>query len=200
MMRVFSFLLLLITCISIRRSGRNQYDCVPFIKVVEGFSMPSPGSKTTMYGIPNSSWRSSEWNWGYGNGTGHDCAAICREKFSSKKERAQFVTNLLEGNIAETDLEETKLVLALKWQRNYRSGYGEVLDTMAGAKRYEQEDNGKMLLLVDMRERFDLLNPTEEDKLAMDALMKDDTVTDIEVALRQCSGLVLKTMDFINGW
>ena len=130
-------------------------------------------------------------------GTGHDCAAICRQKYASREERTQLIASLLDGDIAATNIEEIKLVLALKWQRNYRSGYGDVLDTMADARRYEQEENGNRLLLIDMKERFHLLDPNQEDLAAMEAL---DDSGDVESSLRQCSGLVLKTMGFADGW
>ena len=169
-----------------------------FQSTAEAFSMSTPPPPTkTIYDVPNSGWTSPEWNWGYAMGTGHDCAAICRQKYASREERTQLITSLLDGDIAATNIEEIKLVLALKWQRNYRSGYGDVLDTMADARRYEQEENGNRLLLIDMKERFHLLDPNQEDLAAMEAL---DDSGDVESSLRQCSGLVLKTMGFADGW
>jgi hypothetical protein len=156
-----------------------------------------PTAPKTIYGVPNSGWTSPEWNWGWAVGTGHDCAAICRNKYASREARSDLIADLIGGDPTTTDMEEVKLVMALKWQRNYRSGYGDVLDTMADARRYEDGTNGKSLLLKDMVERFPLLRPTKEDEAAMDALAETD---DVESALRTCSGLVLKVMGFVDGW
>ena len=170
------------------------------VEAFSGMSMSSSSSSPkTIYGVPNSGWTAPGWNWGYAVGTGHDCAAICRRKYSSRDERLKLIGDLLGGSSAATDLEEVKLVLALKWQRNYRSGYGDVLDTMAEARRYEEGPSANALLLADMRDRFDRLNPTPEDRASMDALATDDS-DDVDGALRRCSGLVLKAMGFADGW
>jgi hypothetical protein len=163
----------------------------------EAFSMSTPTK--TIYGVPNSGWASPAWNWGYGDGTGHDCAAICRTKYASKEERSKLIKDLLEADPTTTDLEEVKLVMALKWQRNWRSGYGDVLDMMANARRYEEEGDPSpnSLLLNDMMERFHLLKPTEEDRTAMEAL---NETNDVDSAVRSCSGLVLRAMGFADGW
>mmetsp|Transcript_3162 Transcript_3162/g.3566 ORF Transcript_3162/g.3566 Transcript_3162/m.3566 type:complete len:195 (-) Transcript_3162:173-757(-) len=158
----------------------------------------------TIYGVPNSGWTSPQWNWGYGSGTGHDCAAICRNKYGSREERATLIRELLDGNPAATNMEEVKLVLALKWQRDRRAGYSDVLDTMAEARRYEQQDDeeggsvGDKCLIEDMAARFDRLNPQDDDKAAMEALRDSDD--DVERAVRRCSGLVLQAMGFADRW
>lgn len=155
-----------------------------------------PPSKT-IYGVPNSGWTSPEWNWGYAVGTGHDCAAICRRKYTSRDERSQLIQDLVEGDPTKTDMEEVKLVMALEWQQNWRCGYGDVLEMMADARRYEEEGDPSpsSLLLNDMMERFHLLNPTKDDFEAMQALKNTKNV---DSALRTCSGLVLKAMGFAN--
>jgi len=160
-------------------------------------STPSPTPSKTIYGVPNSGWTSPQWNWGYGSGTGHDCAAICRNKYGSQEERSTLIRELLDGNPAATNMEEVKLVLALKWQRDRRAGYSDVLDTMAEARRYEQQDEGAKCLVEDMAARFDRLNPQDDDKAAMEALQDSD---DVERAVRRCSGLVLQAMGFADGW
>ena len=161
----------------------------------EAFSMSTPQPNKTIYGVPNSGWTSPQWNWGYGSGTGHDCAAICRNKYASNEERSKLIKDLLEGDPTTTDLEEVKLVMALEWQGDRRGGYGDVLNMMANAKRYEEEGDPSpnSLLLKDMMERFHLLNPTEEDRAAMEAL---NETNDVDSAVRSCSGLVLKAMGF----
>ena len=159
--------------------------------------MSSPTPTKTIYGVPNSGWTSPQWNWGYAVGTGHDCAAICRRKYASRGERSQLINDLIEADTTKTDMEEVKLVMALEWQRNWRCGYGDVLEMMADARRYEEEGDPSpsSLLLMDTMERFHLLNPTKEDQATMGALKDSNNV---DAALRTCSGLVLKAMGFGN--
>jgi len=201
----------LVVCIIIISSGTSSSI------VVEGFPMKSPSgggpaapSSKTIYGIPNSGWTSPSWNWGYGSGTGHDCAAICRQKYSSKEERLHLINSLLKTT-TETmniDFEEVKLVMALAWQRGRGrngsdggpGGYGDVLAMMADAKRYEDDsdNNSKILLFRDMRERYYLLDPNNDDKIAMENLDEENNDGDINTTLQSCSGLVLKAMGFIR--
>mmetsp|Transcript_10957 Transcript_10957/g.23216 ORF Transcript_10957/g.23216 Transcript_10957/m.23216 type:complete len:198 (+) Transcript_10957:140-733(+) len=171
---------------------------------VQGLSMSSSPSSQhkIIYGIPNSGWTSPDWNWGYASGTGHDCAAICRRKYATREDRSGLINELLAGS-ATADLEEVKLVMALKWQNGRwdgsdggRGGYGDVLATMADARRYEV-DGGSKLLFSDMKERFNLLDPSDEDRIVMENLNDED---DGNSALRCCSGLVLKAMDFVNSF
>ena len=169
---------------------------------VNGFSMSSPSGSKPIYGVPNSGWTSPEWNWGYASGTGHDCAAICRRKYSTRGERSALIDELVSASPA-TDLEEVKLVMALAWQSGRwdgsdggPGGYGDVLAAMADARRYEDEKTGNLSLLRDMKERFGLLNPTNDDRIAMENLT--DNGDDVDSALRTCSGLVLKAMGFVE--
>jgi hypothetical protein len=180
---------------------------------VDGFSMPKTTSKT-IYGIPNSGWTSPSWNWGSASGTGHDCAKICRQTYSTKEERLNLINSLISTDETATaiDFEEVKLVMALAWQNGRWDGsdggvggYGDVLSMMADAKRYEEnvEEDGKTLLLRDMQERFYLLDPNNEDEIMMKKLLdvnnnSDNDDINIDTALRRCSGLVLKAMGFIQ--
>ena len=162
-----------------------------------------------LYGIPNSGWTSPDWNWGYASGTGHDCAAICRRRFGTQKARSDLVEALLDPSppsFSEPPFEETKLVLALGWQKGRwdgsdggQGGYGEVLAAMAEAKRYETEGSEESRIITfveDMRERFHLLNPSEEDVARMAAInMGED---ELERGQRVCCGLVLKAMGFVE--
>ena len=179
-------------------------------------SSSSPGSNAigrTIYDIPNSGWTSPEWNWGYASGTGHDCAAICRRKYASQEERSKLIDELLTAATTTTiDFEEVKLVMALAWQNGRWDGsdggvggYGDVLAMMADARRYEEDGNDnsspspKLLLLRDMRKRFNLLDPIDDDRISMESL-NDDDEGDVDKTLRCCSGLVLKAMGFVpNG-
>ena len=159
---------------------------------------------TDLYGIPNSGWKSPQWNWGSASGTGHDCAMICRNKYDSVSSRKKLVNNLLEATCAEP-FEEVKLVLGLTWQRGRwngrdggKGGYGDVLALMAEAKRYEDgsaEDCAK-LFVHDMQERYHLVaKDNEEDLQRMESLIQE---SDIFVARQRCSGLVLQAIGFVE--
>jgi hypothetical protein len=161
-----------------------------------------------IFGVPHSGWKSSQWNWGYGVGTGHDCAKICRQRLNTKSARQDYVNKLMNGNVALTDTEEIKLTLALTWQRGRRdgsdggpNGYGQVLALMAQAERYEEqqddegEDFGTRRLVEDMQERFRLLKPSVEDHDEMKSLLDTNSTA---VAFRKCSGLVLQQVGFIE--
>ncbi|KAG7365080.1 hypothetical protein IV203_038283 [Nitzschia inconspicua] len=133
---------------------------------------------------------------------------ICRQKYATREERSKLVENLIHGhnNTREPhNFEEIKLVLALAWQRGRwdrsdagRGGYGEVLASMVDARRYEVGDEVECsrLLVQDMKDRFEMLNPTADDL----AMMRDifDSEPDMDSARRRCSGLVLKAMGFIQ--
>lgn len=154
-----------------------------------------------IYGIANSGWTAKEWNWGSAVGTGHDCALICRREYKSRSAREELVSKLIGGKGPES-FEEIKLVLGLAWQRGRwdgsdggPGGYGEVLNEMAKAERYEIGEECDLLFVEDLKARYHLLNPGDAD---MDAMMTIDTGY-LDVAKRKCSGLVLKSMGFIDG-
>ena len=159
------------------------------------FIVPSSAFSLYMkeiYGIPRSGWTSPDWNWGSAVGTGHDCAAICRRQFGSCQSRASLVSYLLKGQ--GPPFEEVKLILALAWQRGRwdgcdggLGGYGEVLNAMAQAQRYEVGDECDWLLVQDMKERYHLLDPNNVDQEVMMSLDGED----VDGARRRCSGLVL---------
>ena len=175
------------------------------MSIVSGLSM---GGAKTIYGVPNSGWTAPEWNWGYAVGTGHDCAAICRQTYRTRKSRAKLVDNLIFTTNEPQNFEEVKLVLALAWQRGRwdgsdggRGGYGQVLELMAAAERYEigNQDECSLKFIQDMQDRFQLLKPNPEDQSAMDNLFdNEDGTEDIDASRRRCSGLVLKAMGFIE--
>mmetsp|Transcript_7719 Transcript_7719/g.19133 ORF Transcript_7719/g.19133 Transcript_7719/m.19133 type:complete len:216 (+) Transcript_7719:144-791(+) len=180
------------------------------------FSMPTPSSSSPIkeiYNVPGSGWKSPNWNWGYGVGTGHDCAAICRQKYARMEDREELVRQLISSPTAgeneqrlPANFEEVKLVMALAWQQGRwdgsdggEGGYGEVLQAMADARRYEGEDETTncFFLFKDMKERYHLLDPSPED---MKEMQKAEKIceTDADAAVRCCSGLVLKSMGFVN--
>lgn len=159
-----------------------------------------------LYGIPRSGWTSPDWNWGFAMGTGHDAALICRRQYSSSEARSQLVQTLIAAdNTAEPNFEEVKLVLALAWQRGRwdgsdggSGGYGEVLANMAKAKRYEVGPECSKLLVQDMQQRFQLLDPSLKEVELMQSVV--ETVdSNVEFARRRCAGLVLNSMGFVDG-
>lgn len=196
---------------------------ISFISTMSGAEAAfgaSSSSTKLIYGIPNSGWTSSQWNWGYASGTGHDCAAICRNRYKTSTSRQEFVQSLLlSGSSSDNDddeppdtsinFEEVKLVLALAWQRGRwdgsdggSGGYGDVLNEMANAQRYESGSDKEcsIRLVQDMQERYHLLKPSNKDLERMEGLLMkgDDDGLDYDRARRVASGLVLKSMGFIE--
>ena len=100
--------------------------------------------------------------------------------------------------------EEIKLILALMWQRARKEdpsmeAYGQILDEMTKGKRYEEGTDDEIrsrLLVQDMQKRYMWLNPDVEDKIAMNMLWYE--TEDYDVARRRCSGLILKSMGFVD--
>jgi hypothetical protein len=140
--------------------------------------MMSNKKNKEIYDIKGSGWKSPYWNWGSANGTGHDCALLCRRKFNTKEVRGQLIKSLMAGREKEDQgsndtpcdnlpFEEVKLILGLTIQRGRwdgtdggsPGGYSEVLEFMAQAKRYESdnEDMNAKLFVQDMSERFQLI-------------------------------------------
>jgi hypothetical protein len=179
----------------------------------------SPDSTEWLYDIPNSSWTSPQWNWGYASGTGHDCAAICRRRFAAREARADLVESLLNPTEKQqqqqqqqpSSFEEVKLVLGLAVQRGRwdgsdggPGGYGDVLAAMADARRYETDgtEESRMINFTnDMKLRYRLLDPTKEDMETMESIdvsSGDLALAELDVARRKCSGLVLKSMGFVD--
>ena len=120
------------------------------------------------------------------------------------------------------NFEEVKLILALAWQKGLQNGhggggggelrpYGEILDAMVQAERYENkavagsgpgrdddddDDKDNSLLLVqDMQKRYFFLTPEVDDKIRMNLLLYDGD-EDWDWIRRRCSGLVLRALDF----
>ena len=165
----------------------------------------------TIYDIPNSGWTSPQWNWGYAAGTGHDCAAICRQRYNSPQARAALIQDLCDSpeiiqNREPRNFEEVKLVLALAWQKGRwdssdggRGGYGDILAAMADGSRYETDDDeeNSIRLVQDMTARFHLLGPTKEQIDKMEqvlGILEKDT----DLARRKCSGMVMEGMGFVT--
>ena len=178
------------------------------------------GTDKSIYGISKSGCKSPQWNWGSAVGTGHDCAKICRQNYSNRILRQDLISNLINAQGTEedkpSDFEEVKLVLALAWQRGRwdgsdggTGGYGEVLENLVVADRYENgtELQWSKLWIRDLASRFHLLNPSTDNVATMEYLVQESEVpTEDEHeeysvvcrCRRRCSGLVLLEMGFIN--
>jgi len=177
--------------------------------VVDALAAASPSQRKLIYGVPNSGWSSPQWNWGSAVGTGHDCAKICRQRYGSRPARQELVDQLLRVDSDNIDFEEIKLVLALAWQRGRwdgsdggpNGGYGEVLQLMAQAQRYEEGDEIECSarLVQDMQARYHLLHPSSEQVQAMASLdYRDGDASKIRTARNRCAGLVLQAMGFVE--
>ena len=173
-----------------------------------------------IYNIPNSGWASPSWNWGYASGTGHDCAAICRKLYASRDERERLVSSLLEpvefkSLHQEVSFEEVKLVLGLAWQNGRwdgsdggPNGYGEVLQTMAMAIRYENEDDviSAINFIQDVSDKFSTISKSEGKLNRMKDMANackgghSSIINPDEVFKnrRICAGLVLDAMGFVE--
>lgn len=178
-------------------------------------------SSTDIYGIPGSGWKSPTWNWGYAQGTGHDCAAICRRRYATQTSRQALVDNLLlvanvnaESLLREpANFEEVKLILALVWQNGRwdgsdggRGGYGTILSAMAEAKRYEvgSDDECARRFIQDLADpkRFTLLPLINDAAMQQMTSMAEaaiaGTTQDYDLDRRRCSGFVLQAMGFVE--
>lgn len=180
-----------------------------------------------LFGVSDSGWKSPVWNWGSAVGTGHDCAKICRQQYSTRRKRQELVQQLLTSQGTGKDIpqnfEEVKLILALAWQRGRwdgtdggKGGYSEVLQHLVAANRYEVNNEShsdrdwSLRWIDDIQQRYHLLRPSSEQLKTMQEIVEsvniysdsdsssicDDSV--IYRARRQCSGLVLEAMGFIE--
>jgi len=166
---------------------------------------------------------------------------LCRRQYRTPESRRDLIANLvmtkeaIRGGTTTTadnaqrspaNFEEVKLILALAWQKGLHNGhggggggelrpYGEILDAMVQAERYENkavagsgpgrdddddddddDDKDNSLLLVqDMQKRYFFLTPEVDDKIRMNLLLYDGD-EDWDWIRRRCSGLVLRALDF----
>lgn len=165
----------------------------------------SSSSCNLIFGI-KAGWTSPDWSWGSPVGTAHDCAKICRHTFCDREAREELVNSLIYADTVTEicTFEEIKLILALMWQRARKvdpsmEAYGQILDEMTKGKRYEEGTDDEIrsrLLVQDMQKRYMWLNPDVEDKIAMNMLWYE--TEDYDVARRRCSGLILKSMGFVD--
>jgi len=68
------------------------------------------------------------------------------------------------------------------------------------ARRYEigTEKECALNFVQDMQERFSLLKPDPEDQTTMNQLLIRQDDANFDISRRQCSGLVLKAMGFLE--
>lgn len=188
-----------------------------FVSTANSLSM----SRKEIYNIPGSGWSSPKWNWGYAQGTGHDCAMICRDRWGTVENRVKLINMLWEpkevqakdgsnkidvdyaDELRDPPFEEVKLVLGLAWQKGRwlgsdggRGGYGEVLQKMADC-RYEtdNEEQNAILFVKDLKDRFGLIASSDALK-KMESLDSLDYKNDVDLLRRKCTALVLDQMDF----
>ena len=203
-----SWFIIMMACISSFSLGYTFLLVTLVTSLSSAFSLSMSSSKE-IYGIRRSGWTSEAWRWGYGQGTGHDCAMISRRTYDTLQSRDALVKKLIEAISADPPFEEVKLVLALAWQNGKwdgtdggPGGYSEVLAAMAGATRYEigTEQECSRRLIQDMKLRFPLLKPADDALRRMQCLWDDlpDSLDDFDAARRRCSGLVLEAMGWIN--
>lgn len=181
---------------------------------------PSPTeTEKEIYNIPNSGWKSKQWNWGYAQGTGHDCAAICRRRWDSRQDREKLVQSLLDPvefkasyPDSEVPFEEIKLILGLAWQRGRwdgsdggPGGYGEVLSIMVDARRYEDDDEviSALNFIEDVGKRFGTISRNAEElkrmkSIANDVRGKHAEKEEVFMDRREVAGMVLDAMGFIQ--
>mmetsp|Transcript_8204 Transcript_8204/g.10430 ORF Transcript_8204/g.10430 Transcript_8204/m.10430 type:complete len:239 (+) Transcript_8204:35-751(+) len=183
--------------------------------------------KEEIYNVPGSGWTSPTWNWGYAVGTGHECAMICRNKYDSQNKRADLIHTLMNPKQVSVDVnsvdvnvdvekaneirippfEEVKLILGLTIQRGRWDGcdggiggYGEILNIMAQAKKYESDDeqSNSKLFIDDMVNRFNLIAFDNDDAIEEMMQIQENFTNDYDLMRRKCVGLVLREMKFIE--
>ena len=181
-------------------------------------SCPNETTKQ-IYNIPDSGWKSKKWKWGSAQGTGHDCAAICRRRYDDMSDRKQLVDALLSPvefkachPNSEVSFEEVKLILGLAWQRGRwdgsdggPGGYSSVLETMANARRYENDDEviSALNFIDDVSEKFSCISKNNEKlnrmkSIANDVRGKHARKEEIFMDRRICAGLVLEALNFVE--
>ena len=181
------------------------FTCFCLTEEAKGFSC------NMLYGITDSKWSSPKWNWGYASGSGHDCALICRRKFSTQESRRELIEGLISSSIPEcleedNLMDELKLILGLTWQRGRRDGtdggvggYSEVLFNLADCQ-YEtffECDDGiacQRNFLNDMKARYHLISENQIEKVQN----LSDEFEDLDKSIRVCAGMILNSMDFIR--
>mmetsp|Transcript_4213 Transcript_4213/g.7484 ORF Transcript_4213/g.7484 Transcript_4213/m.7484 type:complete len:233 (-) Transcript_4213:166-864(-) len=182
------------------------------------YSSPNETTKQ-IYSINDSGWKSPKWNWGSAQGTGHDCAAICRRRWDDRSDRHEMVQSLLTPAEfkatrpeSEVPFEEIKLILGLAWQRGRwdgsdggPDGYSAVLSTLADARRYESEDEviSALNFIEDVSARFNTISRNAEELKRMKAIANDVRgkhagKEEIFMARRTCAGMVLDATNFAD--
>ena len=137
-------------------------------------------------------WSDKNWNWGSANGDAHDVAMITRQKFGTEADRSAYIKRLCETSLSEVEVEELKMVLALRFQRAAREGKDgdgkgwEIMSEMAKCK-YENEGISSLT--------GDLLECTKKLPMDLVALASNEEVSSsLPTAAARC----LAGTDFIR--
>lgn len=182
-------------------------------------TLPNETTKQ-LYNVKGSGWSSPNWNWGSAAGTGHDCAAICRRRWGDQSDRRKLVESLLHPAEfkasrpeSEVPFEEVKLVLGLAWQRGRwdgsdggPGGYAEVLNKMASAHRYENDDEviSALNFIEDVSAKFQTIGRGENlarmKGIAAEIKGRDRHQSKEEIFMerRMCAGMILDAMNFVE--
>ena len=103
----------------------------------------------------SSGWSSSDWNWGFAVGEAHNVAMTTRKKFSTSTERAAYLTAIGQLDVGTgLDVEELKMVLALRFQfasRQGKDGCGTGWNIMCDMAECKYEGSSVDLLKEDLQ-------------------------------------------------
>mmetsp|Transcript_41351 Transcript_41351/g.74548 ORF Transcript_41351/g.74548 Transcript_41351/m.74548 type:complete len:239 (+) Transcript_41351:41-757(+) len=219
------YLLLLVLLLSLSTKGTHGFhfptSCKqPTSSPLSMTTYSSPNETTNqLYNINGSGWKSPKWNWGSSQGTGHDCALICRKRWDDRSDRRKMVESLLSPvefkashPNSEVSFEEIKLILGLAWQNGRwdgsdggKNGYSAVLSTLASARRYEDEDEviSALSFIEDVSARFKTISRNAEELKRMKAIANDVRgkhagKEEVFMDRRTCAGMVLDAMNFVD--
>ena len=117
-------------------------------------------------------------------------------------------TAITETTETTVEFEEVKLILALAWQNGRWDGsdggvggYGDVLQYLADAQRYEGSDDDETcskLLVSDMMSRLPLIQSSLSSLPTLEDLIQECGEGNVDGLRRKCAGLVLREMGFID--
>lgn len=140
-------------------------------------------------------WSDAGWNWGSAIGEAHNVAMTTRQKFGTETSRNAYIQNLGKASsISEVDIEELKMVLALRFQRAAREGKdgnGRGWDIMCNMAECKYEKEGIDLLKGDLQTCIENL---PKDLVGIAILDNEGSSTSMPAMAAQC----LAGTDFIR--
>ena len=105
--------------------------------------------------MSSSGWSSPDWNWGYAVGEAHNVAMTTRKKFDSSAERKAYLSAIGQQDVGTgLDVEELKMVLALRFQfasRQGKDGCGTGWNIMCEMAECKYEGSSVHLLREDLQ-------------------------------------------------